>query len=200
MKSPIKYPGLLAAAGSLLLSACASSPVPVDMFYDLAPVSAKVALNSNAKIMVEVFQAHGIYAERSLLIRSSGALRQSSQSFWAEPPTLMLSLALVDTLRDMGLSEVFTPDSRVRPDTIIRTRIRRLELMLDGEARSILGLEFVVSDASGRTLTTLLFEREQVLENGDFSSHVQAVNDLLGQAYTALGQELSDKLGEKRKP
>lgn len=185
----------LIAAMALLLASCAAAPVPTTAYYTLTPVSETKSSALKARLMVEPFQIIGIYTERPLLYRRGVALTQYRYQFWAEPPALMWRDALIDGLRGHGATNVLTPETRVSADYILRSRLKRMEQVLDeGAAQAVLALEFVVADSAGRVVLSQDFDQQQKLDSDDPEDYVKAINQLAGRAFTQLNAGLRDKI------
>lgn len=182
--------GLLGTC-ALLLGACASAPAPQpDVFFrlELPPVPARRALAT--RVVVEPFDAPGIYSERPLLWARGPALQQYYRHFWAEMPGLELQQALVDALRRAGASAVLTPADRVAGDLYVRSRIRRLELQTVGARRAILQLEFTIADVRNQPLRRVEFRRERELGDIEPQAYVAAISALAGEAFADVAQVL----------
>lgn len=179
----------------ILLGGCAAAPVPINAYYTLAPVVDAKPSALRARLLVEPFQMLGIYTERPLLYRRGVVLSQYRYQFWAEPPALMWRNALMDALRDAGAENVLTPEMRVNPDHTIRTRLKRMEQILDGDAaQARLALEFSVTDASDRGVLMLDFDEQQALESDNPEDYAKAINQLAGRAFMQLNAGLREKI------
>lgn len=191
----------LAHAAVLLLAAgiggCAGDPPPPDRYYRIevtAPAKGAAALQT---LLVDAMQAHGIYAERSMLYRATaeGPIERYYYHHWAEPPDMMLGDALATYLRAMhGEQQVFEPAARVRHDIVVRTRLRRIEQIREAPVRAALALRFTVSDAQNKPLFTLDFEEEETAADGSVMAYADAVDRLAGRAFAALAARLQEPL------
>lgn len=185
----------LMTASMLLLASCAAAPVPTTAYYTLTPVSEAKPSPLKSRLMVEPFQIIGIYTERPLLYRRGVALTQYRYQFWAEPPALMWRDALIDGLRGRGAANVLTPETRVSADYILRSRLKRMEQILDeGAAQAALSLEFVLADSAGRVVLSQDFDEQQKLESDDPEDYVKAINELAGRAFSQLNAGLREKI------
>jgi ABC-type uncharacterized transport system auxiliary subunit len=188
---------LLAAAGLvLLLAACASEPVPAERYYRPVLTAPAAVAPLQQRLLVEHFDASGLYVDRALLFRSEdGSYRQFHYHSWIQPPADLLSDLLVDYLRAaFGAPQVFTPDARVDGDLRLRARLRRLEQLRDsGPQRAALGLEFMLSDRNGEPLGFLDFEQTEACAGPGPGDCQQAYAALLGRAYAALTQLIEAK-------
>ncbi|HSW11655.1 MAG TPA: ABC-type transport auxiliary lipoprotein family protein [Solimonas sp.] len=181
----------LALPLALLLSACAATPPVPDVYYrlDLPDVARLGSLERS--IVVEPVRAQGVYAERPLLYANGSTLRQYAHHFWAEPPALALQGALMEALRGAGATQVRSADLRTVGDLVIRSRLRRMELVTDtAEPRALLAIDFTVSDRSGAVLLSQQFEKTRHLDEAAPEPYVEAVAALAADACTALAQAL----------
>lgn len=178
----------------LLLAACASAPVPADLYYSLTPTPEAGLSPLKARLMVEPLQLGGVYAERPLLFRRGMALAQYRHQFWSESPALMWRNALIDHLRASGAANVVTPETRVVADYVIRGRIKRMEQILDQDVQALLALEFAVTDVTGHNLLLIEFEEQQVLASDEPADYAGAINQLAGRAFAQLNADLREKL------
>lgn len=185
---------LTVLAPLLLLAACASAPVPTDLYYSLTPVFETESSPLKTRLVVEPFQFGGVYAERPLLFRRGVALAQYHHQFWAESPALMWRNALIDSLRVGGAANAVTPETRVTSDYVIRARMKRMEQILDQESRALLALEFAVTDAAGRNVLVIEFEEQLPLGSDEPEEYAKAINQLAGRAFAQLNAGLREKL------
>jgi ABC-type uncharacterized transport system auxiliary subunit len=189
-------------AAALLVGACATTVPPVDRYYRIDTASAGAATAAPAQsILLEPFEAHGIYAERALLVRDAGtggaSLRQYGHQFWIEPPALMLDGVLAATLRGaFGETHVHARASRERPDFQVRPRLRRLEQVtgVDG-AKAAYAVEFAVSDRDGRPRFVLSFDETEPAATTGPDTYVTALDALVARANARLVERLAAEFG-----
>jgi uncharacterized lipoprotein YmbA len=187
----------------LVVAGCASSPLPVDRYYRIdAPVPAAASASSTAAILLEPFEARGVYAERALLFRDAGegvALRQYGHQFWTEPPSLMLDDALTASLRAaFGESRVHARASRERPDLQVRPRLRKLEQVIDGgHGAAAYAVEFTVTDQDGRPRFVVSFDETEAAQTAGPDAYVKALDALVARANAKLVERLSAEPAER---
>jgi len=98
---------VLSAAGMLLLAACSSPQLPVDVYTLLEPAAlADPAPQTVADTMVLVPEAaaYGVFAEQTLIERRGLRLVRDAYRVWSPRPTQMLSLGLADALSKNGIA------------------------------------------------------------------------------------------------
>ncbi|HUP90869.1 MAG TPA: ABC-type transport auxiliary lipoprotein family protein [Solimonas sp.] len=188
----------LLAVAVVLLAACASDPPPPDRYFRLEPVAAAAATGgSNVHVVVEPFEAHGVYSERPLIFRRTdlehAPLEQFNYHFWAEPPSILFGDLLADHLRGVyGERNVFRSTSRVRPDLVVRPRLRGIEQVLGaGGAQAHLAVQFVVTDDLHAPLLVLDFDESEKLAGTAPEEYVGAINRMAQRACASLAQKLA---------
>ena len=191
--------GLLLA--SLLLSACAAQTVPSDRYYRIAlqAVAQIKPLTDPPQIMLEPFQASGVYAERALVYRrpeARGALEQYRQQFWLELPALMLTDGLREALRTAaGDERVQARDARLKVAYIVTPRLRKLDQVLGPEgARAEYEVEFVVTDEDNETRFVERVDLAVALADTHPQSFADATSKLAAQANQKLIERLARDL------
>lgn len=183
----------VAAAGGL--AACAMNPPPADRYYRIEPAAPGLAREFSSRVLVENVESAGMYAERPLVFQreeAGGALEQYHYHFWSESPDLLLTDALVRYLRAaLGAGQVFGAGSRVDPDLIVRARLRKLDHRLAaGAVRSVLAVQFTITDARRNAVSVVDFEESAPAGNGAPAEHVQTLNQLSAQAFARLAEQL----------
>lgn len=187
---------LWVACVGVLLAGCAGEPVPVERFYrpDVAVPAARTPLR--ARILVESFDAAGVYGDRALVFRGEdGTYRQYHYHSWIEAPSNLLRDSLADYLRTVfGAGQVFTPQARVDGDVRLRARLRHLDQLRDGAgSRAGLGLEVVLSDRDDELLGTLNFDESEACAGAGPGDCQQADAALLGRAYAQIADLIDAK-------
>lgn len=183
-------PLVMIALSAALLAGCASAPpVPPDLYYNFNVPDATAQATVTTRIVIEPFAANGVYGERPLIYREGEALSQYPDHFWSEPPSLALNDALVKYLRSAGYTETYTPLARANPDVVVRCRVRNLELVRGAVPKTVLSLEFLITQVRDNRVSALDFTRESPTEDSP-SGHAKATSQLLGQAFAALAQAL----------
>ena len=108
---------LIALAAALTLSACGNVPgVPDHTYFHLSkpkalPVSDTRAFNT--PIVVNLFAADGLYADRALIYAldpEGSELRQYHYQLWTDPPTRSLQRRLLIELRDAAIAPLVTDE------------------------------------------------------------------------------------------
>ena len=188
---------------AVLAAACSVDPAPPERNYRVDIATPAGAAPFKGTIVVEAFQAQGVYSERPLLFRHSGdvaVLEQYHYQFWAEPPAAMMRDGLVSYLRGaFGTGQVFPADARARGDYTVRARIRRFEQIVDGDkSRAALAMEFIVSDGAGNPRFVLDFNEEATAAGRSLEEHVAALTSLTAKAYATLGDRLRNEIPQSR--
>lgn len=191
---------LILALSALLLSACTAAPPLPDRYYRLAPSPAAASATAPRApvILLEPFDAFGIYGERNLIYRrpeAGGALEQYRHQFWAEPPTLMLSDGLRSALRAaLGETRVHGRETRAKPDYIIRPRLRHLYQALGSQdASAELAIEFSVVDQSNEPRFVLVFEESEPASGVAPDAFVKAAGELAASANARFLERLAEE-------
>ncbi len=195
-----------AVSGALFLAlataGCASKPPEAERFYRPTIAAPEARAKPAARLLVEPFEARGIYSDRALVIRDAdGTYRQAIGRSWVEPPSLLLGTGLADYLRAAyGGDAVFLPQARVDADVTIRSTLKRFE-RVKGEGASgdtaLLAVDFVVTARGGALLGTLEFSDSTPVASGS-AEYVAAQSELLTRASAALLALLDRRLPEVR--
>lgn len=195
----MRLAGCLVAAA--LTCACASAPLPVDRYYRIEVAAAPgITVAGTEPILLEPFEALGVYAERALLYQEAGpAMRQYGHQFWSEPPASMLSDALAATLRAaLGASRVHTRATRERPAIQVRPRLRKLEQVLGADgARAAYAVDFTVTDRDGRPRFVLSFDETEPAATSGPDTYVTALDVLVARANARLVERLASELARE---
>lgn len=187
------------ATGSLLplllvLSACSSSPIPDDRYYQTRVEAPAAHAPLPLRLVVEPFEVHGLYGGRPLVyLDRSGAYRQSHRNNWIESPALMLAAGLLDYLRAAyGAEAAFLPQARVGADLIVRARVVHFERIPDATpAQARLALEMIVATRRGKLIRSLEFD-ESAAAGTSIPDYVRTQSELLGKAWAQLLTVLDD--------
>lgn len=170
-----------ALALAVTLGACAQKPVPDDNFYRLTlqEPAARTARLPRGIIQVERFAADGLTGGRPIVFSETGhaAVAQTYHyDFWIEPPTILLQMALADTLRKAGAEQVVTPELRVEPDLVVTGRIRAFEQVRGGAGSVHVQLEIALTERTSGKL--LMFKT--------YNAEPRTGGDTIGQAVTQM--------------
>lgn len=175
--------------------------LPVERYYRIEAPPASAATISAAKpILLEPFDAYGVYAERALLYHEDGqaaVMRQYGHQFWAEPPQRMLDDALAATLRAaLGPDRVHARASRERPEIVVRPRLRKLEQVYEGGggARAVYAVDFTVTDRDGRPRFLLAFDESEPAQGQGPDTYVRALDVLVARANARLLERLAEEM------
>ena len=175
----------------VLLGGCTQKPVPEDSFYRLTlknPDQVGARLPQGV-IQVERLIADGLTGGRSIVFTDSAGsnLAQSYHyHFWIEPPTILLQIALADTLRKAGAAQVVTPELRVEPDFTITGRIRAFEQVRDTPGSVRAQVELALTErASGKLV---LFK--------SYTAEPRTSGDGVGQAVTQMSAAIDQIYGQ----
>lgn len=187
---------LFMGLGLMVLSGCASRPLPAELYYRLDTAAAPAPVVDAPAVQVEGFDAHGVYAERALIYsrpEARGAIEQYRHQMWVEPPALMLADGLRSTLRRaLGDTRVHPRGTRDRADWVLRPRLRKLLQVLDGRggASAEYAVDYLVTDGSHRPRFVLAFEQRAAAADDSPAAFAAAASVLALQANEALLQRL----------
>lgn len=108
---------LIAALCALVLAACGNIPgVPDHTYFRMAepqPLPVSTTQVFNTPIVVNLFAADGLYADRALIYALDPAgseLRQYHYQLWTDPPTRSLQRRLLIVLRDAAVAPLVTDE------------------------------------------------------------------------------------------
>lgn len=196
MKTLAKLAGM--AAICLGLGACAQKPVPEDNFYRLTlkgPETPIGAALPNGVILVERFAADGLTGGRPIVFSETGRAdiaQTYHYDFWIEPPTILLQMALADTLRQAGVKQVVTPELRVEPDVVIAGRIRAFEQVRGTPGLVRVQLDLAVTDrASGKLLMFKAYSAEPATTGDGVAQAVLQLGRAVDQIYSQFLKDLA---------
>jgi ABC-type uncharacterized transport system auxiliary subunit len=188
---------LLMLCCALALVACAGKPLPAELYYRLDAAVRDVAPIPGAPaVLIEGFDAHGLYAERALIFsrpEAQGALEQYRHQFWVEAPATMLADGLRRSLRQaLGEGRVQPRSARERADWILRPRLRRLQQVLDGQggASAEYAVDYLVTDESNAPRFVLSFEERAAAADDSPAAFAKAASELAIKANRALLERL----------
>lgn len=187
---------LLLLALCAFVSACAVQPRPVDLYYRLDGVAQAAPFAADApSVLVEPFDAFGLYAERPLIFRraeAQGAAEQYRHQFWIEPPALMLSDGLRRSLRTaLGDAKVHPRNARERAAYVIKPRLRRLEQVVEpGGARAEFAVDFLVTDEANAPRFVVTVEEAQKVASDSPAAFAIAASELAAKANLKLLERL----------
>lgn len=191
-------PLLLLLAGAVLLAGCAARPLPPELYYRLDATPPQTPVHERApKVLVEGFDAHGLYAERAMIFsrpEAQGALEQYRHQYWVESPALMLGDGLRATLRRaLGDGKVQPRNARERADWVISPRLRRLQQVIDasGSSAAEYAIDVLVTDESNRPRFTFSFEERLAAQNATPAAYAAAASTLAAKANLAFLERLS---------
>lgn len=178
------------------LSACATQPLPADLHYRLDSGAEVAAFPAAPALLVESFDAFGLYAERPLIYRraeAQGAVEQYRHQFWIEPPALMLSDGLRRSLRNaFGDAKVHPRNARERAAYVIKPRLRRLDQVIEATGvRAELAVDFLVTDEAHAPRFMLQFEESQRVDSDAPAAFAAAASELAARANAKLVERLS---------
>ena len=185
-----------ACAGTTMLciAACSTAPAPPERFYRVEAPAASSTTSLPGRIVVEPFEAYGVYNERPILYldaAASGTLQQYHYQFWAEPPGVMLRDALIANLRTaFSGAQIESAGGRVRGDYVVHARLKRLEHRLGSPPQAQLALEFRVVDAADNERAVVLFDDVAPAAGASVEDFVLAMDQLLGKASAQLAERL----------
>jgi len=189
---------LVACAGTTMffIAACSTAPAPPERFYRVEAPAASSTTSLQGRILIEPFEAYGVYNERPILYLSpeaSGTLQQYHYQFWAEPPGMMLRDAMIAYLRTaFSGAQVESAGGRARGDYVVHTRLKRLEHRLGSPAQAQFAAEFRVVDAADNERAIVLFDEVAPAAGGSVEDFVAAMDQLVGKAYAQLAARLRE--------
>lgn len=179
----VRSASVLAVAAAFGLAACAAPPVPRDHFYRLdiaAPATIGAAGNSGGLgvVAIESFEADGQLRERPLVVSASPTeTQQQDYHFWSDPPARMLQAALIDYLRQSGVSTaVVTPQMRIDADLHVQARVKRLERRA-GDNTVLVELEIAITQPDDQSLVMVdTYRAERTATDSSVAAAVHAMN------------------------
>jgi ABC-type uncharacterized transport system auxiliary subunit len=180
-----------------LCAACSRAPVYTERYYALdGSLPEATPMDDAPHVLVEPFEAHGLYTERQMLYRrpeGQGALERYGYVFWTEQPARMLTDGLHSSLRRvLGDDRVHSRSSRVRARFVIRPRLRRLEMHLhpDG-AKAEFAADFMVTDEARQPRFVFEFAQTRPLPEPTAAAFAQVSGALAAQATRELIEHLT---------
>lgn len=191
----VRLKSLLLIVGiPLALAACAQQAPPKDRFYRLETpaLAARFAAPALGVVEVSRFTTDGVLSERPLAYQDGdGSLGRYRYDLWAEPPTALLQNALVDSLRQSGISHtVITPETRVPPDWMVRGRLNRFE-MRAGAGKAVASLELAVVSSRDGSLLLLKTYQAEVPSAAGPEAEAAALSQASGDIITAFITDLA---------
>lgn len=185
-------------AFALLLTACASAPVPDVAYYRMPAVAG--GSHSDTKyfavpIVVDSLIADGVYNDQAILyaMRSEGSIKAYHYQLWDEPPGQMLQRRLVDTLRARNAAKLVT--DRLPPSITslrISGRIERFERIKVGEAW-LARVRMELRVERGAQLAPVLLSEygaDVPADSDSIQSTIRAFATAIDQSYAAFWAEL----------
>jgi len=135
----------------LVLSACASDPIPEVTYFRLpppAPVQSRTVAALDEPIVVDVFLADGLHGEQAILYQTSpgSGIKAYHYQLWNDPPVRMLQRRLIRRLRDAGVSALVTDRLSTNLNAVrISAVLESFERVRNGEGWDVsVGLEMRV--------------------------------------------------------
>jgi ABC-type uncharacterized transport system auxiliary subunit len=181
----------LVVIAAIALGGCSVDPATPTRYYRVEVATSAARDDFRGRIVVEPFEAYGIYTERPLVFRSGGALEQYNYALWAEPPAVMLRDSLIVHLRAaFGSSQVLQAGGRARGDFTVRPRLKRLDHQLGGKAQAAFAVEFRVTDAEDNERVLLTFDETAPVGGNSVEDFVAATDRLAARAYDLLVEKI----------
>ena len=199
MRLPVSALPMLALL--LLLTACASAPVPDMAFYRMPGVPDPVTDPSREPrfpipITVAAFRADGVYNDQAILysLKPESSIKAYHYQLWDEPPSLLLQRRLIDRLRADHTSKLITDRLPPGLDALrVSGRVQRFErVRIDGEWIARVRLEIRV-ERSMQEAPLLLEEygADVPAESASIQATIRAFAEALDQSFAALHGDLA---------
>lgn len=193
----------------VLLTGCASAPVPDMAFYRMPSVPEAVADPTRSPrfqipITVSAFRADGVYNDQAILysLKPESSIKAYHYQLWDEPPSLLLQRRLIDQLRANHASTLVTDRLPPGLDALrISGRVQRFErVRIDGEWVARVRLEIRI-ERSVQDPPLLLNEygADVRAETASIQSTIRAFAEALDQSFAALDGDLA-QIKVDRKP
>lgn len=184
---------------ALVVAACSVPQVPDQTYYHLprpAELPKAAAPLFERPVVVELFGADGLYADRALvyaLDADARELRQYHYQLWTDPPTRLLQRRLIVELRQAGVAPRVTdalPASM--PALRIAGVILRFERVpaADGGARAVVVLKLRASGADGVPLVEEIYRAEAPVDGKRLVASADAFGRAIDQAFAAFHADL----------
>lgn len=180
----------------LALTACSAAPVPHETFYRLESnaTAAPFATPPLPGVLeVDRVETEGVLSERAMAYLSGpGALQRFTYDLWTEAPGLLMQDQLTRALQQAhAATTIVTPDLRVPPDWILRTKLLRFEL-LPAESKVAVRLRVaIVSARSGK----LALQQDYSAQAPTTGNTPQAAAPTMGKAVSEILTHLVEDLG-----
>ena len=187
----------LAVLVLLLLTGCASDPVPDVAYYRLgeAPAIPNVP-PLKAPLEVQTFLADGVYNEQAILYvnEAAGSLRGYHYQLWSDPPVRLLQRRLIETLRSNHVAPLVA-DRLPSQDGVLRIigLIRHLEREKAGGAwRVKVAFEFRVEGTSGEKPVLIKdYTATQPAADDSMPATVRAFGEAIDRCFAELVADLA---------
>ena len=197
----------------VLLSACASAPMPEDHFYrlsDMGPEQSAVGPRIfPADLRVERLRADGLHSERALLYSDDPGhriLKQYHYHFWTEAPPILIRHRLVSWLRRLDVAKhIHGGTGSFGERFVLGGRLVKFEhVRFDGNVRAVVEMELELEDHENRQMIFMQTYKGQAPIVGDgmeavVQGYEQAIHSALsGFRDDLYGLDFSSKSKDKK--
>jgi len=188
----------------LALTACSAPTVPDFTYYrlprpqPLEPVSAPLFRDP---LVVEAFNADGLYADQALIYAvdaEAQQLRQYHYQLWTDPPTRFLQRRLIGQLREAHAALQVTDELPASQPAIrvigIILRFDRVPTAAGGH-HAVIGLKLRANAKDGSPLLDEYYRSEKPAEGNDLKSTVDAYGAALDDIFAQFYGDLRKRTG-----
>lgn len=196
---------LLAACAAL--AACSAPTVPDFTYFRLPrpqPLPAQGLPALRDPVVVEAFNADGLYADQALIYAlDPGAqqLRQYHYQLWTDPPTRILQRRLIEQLRDAHVAAQVTDELPAsQPALRVSGVILRFDRVPTATAgyTVVVGLKLRANAIDGSPLLDDYYRAEKAAAGGDLKSTVEAYGAALDEIFAKFSSDLGKAYGGAR--
>lgn len=149
----------------------------------------------NGIVEADRFAAVGLTAGRAIIYtrdESPQVLQEYNYDFWYEPPSVMLSDALIAYLREANIAKaIVTPEMRAKVDFLLNGRVQLLETRRGGSPMAIVQLELGLSNArSGAVMVVRSYRTDVPASDVSVEAYVSAVNKAVADIFSRFLNDL----------
>ncbi|MFQ5354920.1 MAG: ABC-type transport auxiliary lipoprotein family protein [Mariprofundaceae bacterium] len=183
----------------LLLTACGQgSKVPQDHYYRLnlasPPKLAQPTLSGT--LAVKRFAANGLLQGRGITHSQPGnpsEIESYHYHHWIDIPPLMLQELLLGYLQAASVaSDIVAGDGDIKPDYLIKGRIKRLEHITGSPSEGLIELDLSLIQSDSRTLILhRVYQQKVRTSKQTITATVMALNHALEKIYAAFLEDLA---------
>lgn len=185
--------------GLAALTACSAPVVPDFTYYRLPrpqPLPSVPAPWFRGALVVELFNANGIYGDQALVYAlDPGAqqVRQYHYQMWTDSPPHILQRRLIEQLRNAGVSPQVTDEMPASAQAVrIRGTILRFDRVptADGGYQAVLALRLRVDAGNGTPLLEEYYRADRAAAGTELKSTVDAYGAALDEIFAKFLEDL----------